>query len=455
MSLHKYPEYKVTDSKLVAEVPKDWQLVPLRRLLPLIESGTSVNALDNQPEEGKPSVLKTSCVYTSRFRREECKEIVEEELGRATCPVKKDSLIVSRMNTPDLVGAAGLADSDIDHLYLPDRLWQVRIKELLPAFAYYWTQSKLYRDQVKATCSGTSSSMQNLSQEAFVSFFLCRPDSGEQNLIASFLDRETAKIDALIAEQQRLIELLHEKRQAVISHAVTKGLNPNAPIKDSGVEWLGKVPEHWVVVEARREIDFLTSGSRGWAEFYSDNGYLFLRIGNLTRDSIDLDLEDIQRVSPPEGAEGARTEVREGDVLFSITAYLGSVAVVPQDLERAYVSQHVCLVRLNGRNLLPKWLAYAVLSVSGRAYLEAESYGGTKVQLSLDDIKSFPLAIPPLEEQRPIIDSLEDSLAGLKGLWSDCEESIALLQERRSALISAAVTGQIDVRGLVPEVSAA
>ncbi|MBM3300002.1 MAG: hypothetical protein FJY85_08610 [Deltaproteobacteria bacterium] len=159
-------------------------------------------------------------------------------------------------------------------------------------------------------------------------------------------------------------------------------------MKDSGVEWLGEVPEHWSVVEARREIDFLTSGSRGWAEFYSDDGYLFLRIGNLTRNSIDLDLEDIQRVSPPDGAEGARTEVKEGDVLFSITAYLGSVAVVPEALERAYVSQHVCLVRLNGKNLLPKWLAYAVLSASGRAYLEAESYGGTKIQLSLDDTSS-------------------------------------------------------------------
>jgi len=274
------------------------------------------------------------------------------------------------------------------------------------------------------------------------------PTKAEQLSIATFLDRETAKIDALIAEQQRLIELLQEKRQAVISHAVTKGLNPDVPMKDSGVEWLGEVPEHWSVVEARREIDFLTSGSRGWAEFYSDNGYLFLRIGNLTRDSIDLDLEDIQRVSPPDGAEGARTEVKEGDVLFSITAYLGSVAVVPEALERAYVSQHVCLARLNGKNLLPKWLANAVLSTSGRAYLEAESYGGTKIQLSLDDIKSFPLAFPPLEEQKIIIEHLQGSVAKLKSLRSDCEANIALLQERRSALISAAVTGQIDVRGL-------
>ena len=183
---------------------------------------------------------------------------------------------------------------------------------------------------------------------------------------------------------------------------------PRYPVyKPSGVEWLGEVPEHWGIIEARREIAFLTSGSRGWAEYYSDEGPIFLRIGNLTRDAIRIDLEDIQRVNPPAGAEGDRTEVNEGDVLFSITAYLGSVAVVSQGLERAYVSQHVCLARLKRYSLKPEWLAYSVLSASGKAYLQSESYGGTKVQLSLDDIKSFPLSLPPVEEQRSLIAFLD------------------------------------------------
>ena len=104
--------------------------------------------------------------------------------------------------------------------------------------------------------------------------------------------------------------------------------------KDSGVEWLGEVPEHWNVMPFKRDLIFLTSGSRGWADHYSEDGALFIRIGNLTRDSIRLDLSDIQRVSVPAGAEGERTKVQPGDVLFSITAYLGSVAVVPENIDR-------------------------------------------------------------------------------------------------------------------------
>jgi type I restriction enzyme S subunit len=216
--------------------------------------------------------------------------------------------------------------------------------------------------------------------------------------------------------------------------------------KDSGVEWLGDVPEHWKVIEARREIAFLTSGSRGWAEYYSDEGPIFLRIGNLTRDSIHIDLEDIQRVSPPPGVEGDRTKVSSGDVLFSITAYLGSVAVVPQDLERAYVSQHVCLARLTGRRLLPEWLAYSVLSSTGKAYLESESYGGTKVQLALDDIKSFPLPLPSLDEQLALTSLLDHETAKIDALIAEQQRLIELLQEKRQAVISHAVT-----KGLNPD----
>jgi type I restriction enzyme S subunit len=216
--------------------------------------------------------------------------------------------------------------------------------------------------------------------------------------------------------------------------------------KDSGVEWLGEVPELWAVIEARREFAFLTSGSRGWAEYYSDKGPIFLRIGNLTRDSIRIDMQDIQRVSPPPGVEGDRTQVSSGDVLFSITAYLGSVAVVPQGLERAYVSQHVCLARLTGRRLLPEWLAYSVLSSTGKAYLESESYGGTKVQLSLDDIKSFPLPLPSLDEQRALTSLLDRETAKIDALIAEQQRLIELLQEKRQAVISHAVT-----KGLNPE----
>ncbi|MFY1020673.1 restriction endonuclease subunit S [Ectopseudomonas khazarica] len=214
--------------------------------------------------------------------------------------------------------------------------------------------------------------------------------------------------------------------------------------KDSGVEWLGKVPSHWQVLPLKRDIAFLTSGSRGWAEHYSDEGALFLRIGNLTRDGIGLDLSDIQRVDVPEGTEGARTQVQQGDVLFSITAYLGSVAVVPAGLETAYVSQHVALARLRKDLFLPEWVAYVVSSWIGKTYLETQGYGGTKVQLSLEDVANTLVTAPPPPEQLAIATFIRYETTKLDNFMAEQEKLVALLKEKRQAVIAHAVTKGLD-----------
>ena len=266
-----------------------------------------------------------------------------------------------------------------------------------------------------------------------------------QRAIASFLDRETAKIDTLIAKKQKLNELLTEQRMALITQAVTKGLDPNVPMKDSGVESFGDVPHHWRVSRLRRFVDFITSGSRGWATFYAEDGDTFIRIGNLTRGSIGFDFSDTQYVTPPVGPETERTRVTVGDVLFSITAYLGSVAVVTPNLDGAYVSQHIALVR-TGKSLHSRFLGYAMLGAAGQAQLAGESYGGTKAQLALDDVKSVWHTVPPLVEQERIADFLDREIARIDTLTEKVREAIDRLKEYRTALISAAVTGKIDVR---------
>lgn len=217
--------------------------------------------------------------------------------------------------------------------------------------------------------------------------------------------------------------------------------------KDSGVEWLGEVPAHWDVLALKRDLSFLTSGSRGWAEHYADEGAVFIRIGNLTRDRISLDLSDIQYVDIPDGAEGERTRVQPGDVLFSITAYLGSVAVVPDGIDNAYVSQHVALARISGRRFLSEWVAYSALSIVGKTYLETQGYGGTKIQLGLDDIANLIVMAPSISEQRIITDFIGRETAKIDALIAEQEHLIALLKEKRQAVISHAVT-----KGLYPDV---
>ena len=270
--------------------------------------------------------------------------------------------------------------------------------------------------------------MATIDQERIKNLVVAFPDYPEQQQIAAFLDWKTGQIDALIARKQELLEKLKEKRIAVITQAVTKGLNPAAPMRDSGIPWLGQVPQHWIVKRLRYCAGLVTSGSRGWAQYFSDFGALFLRITNLDRESIELLLEDIQRVEPPEGAEGARTLTGPGDLLISITADLGSVAVIPPDLEPAYVSQHLSLVRLDTPNIDPSWIAYSIFSHSGKYQLRMAGYGGTKVQLSLSDIKEVVFCHPPsLMEQQNILDFIRKETERTEGLIKLVSQAIGQL----------------------------
>lgn len=252
------------------------------------------------------------------------------------------------------------------------------------------------------------------------------PPPAEQVAIADFLDRETAQIDTLIAKQQQLIETLRERRQASVDDAF-------------------KIAKPEDFAQLRRVITFVTSGSRGWGEYYADEGERFVRIGNLPRTSLVL-RGDVQHVSlPPSVTEGERTRLRADDLLFSITAYLGSVAVVDSTWVDAYVSQHVALCRLDTDRVNPFYVGYYMLSTAGQQQLKEGAYGGTKMQLALDDIRTLVVPILSVEMQSAIVSRLDQELSKLDELIEKAEQLISLAKERRAALITAAVTGQIDV----------
>ncbi len=313
---------------------------------------------------------------------------------------------------------------------------------LLPRFAWYMLT--VTRNELWSIATG--STYEAVSADEVASMTIMIPLLSEQRTIAAFLDRETARIDTLIEKKQRQIELLQEKRSALISNTVTKGLDPNAPMKDSGVEWLGEIPAHWEAVRFKRCVEFITSGPRGWAKFFSDDGDLFIRIANLSRNSIDLDLTDVQHVVPPIGAEAIRTGVRAGDILISITADLGSVAVVPNQVGTAYISQHIALARPMNKRAHPRWLGFSIFSESCRNQLRALGYGGTKVQLGLEDVQNLILCMPPRDEQDRIVSWLDTEFYKQSMVTQKIHNSVTMLLEYRTALISAAVTGKIDVR---------
>jgi type I restriction enzyme S subunit len=208
----------------LGEVPAHWEVKRAKYVIAALESGVSVNAVDIPAEPYEIGVLKTSCVYTGEFRADENKTVVPEELGRVKCPVREQAIIISRMNTPDLVGSSGLVLGSHNNLFLPDRLWQMVFRhkvEVDARYLSYFLGLAAFRKQVSLAAEGASSSMQNITQADFLFIPLLLPPLQEQIQVATYLDEEVTAMQALIEKASTIADLLQERRAALISAAVT------------------------------------------------------------------------------------------------------------------------------------------------------------------------------------------------------------------------------------------
>jgi type I restriction enzyme S subunit len=282
--------------------------------------------------------------------------------------------------------------------------------------------------------------------ERFLGTKTPQPPPAEQAAIVRFLDWTNGRLERAIRAKRKVIALLNEQKQAIIHRAVTRGLDPSVPLKPSGIPWLGDIPQHWEVRRLKSLCRVVTSGSRGWARYYADAGFVFLRIGNISTTSVDLRLKRITYVTPPAGAEGERTRARPDDLLLSITAQIGAVGVVPDGLGEAFVNQHTALIRLQPSKSFARWVAYGLLSQFGKDQCRLMTNGGTKIGLTLDDVRCLSVLLPPLEEQSRLVAGIENQTRELNVVISRLEREIELLREYRTRLVADVVTGKFDVR---------
>jgi type I restriction enzyme, S subunit len=425
MSFPRYPAYKPSGVEWLGEVPEHWSLAPLKKLLD-IQNGSDYKVVE--AEDGYPVIGSGGpFAFASQYHYD------------------GESVLLGRKGTIDRP------------LYIRERFWAVdtmywsKIRDGAHGkFAFYTSQC------IPFQYYSTNTALPSMTKSLLGSHIIAFPCETEQGAIATFLDRETAKIDALIAEQQRLIELLQEKRQAVISHAVTKGLHPDAPMKDSGVEWLGEVPEHWTVMPLRlaARIESGHTPSRSHEEYWieKDCVYPWFTLGDVwqIRDGkAEYVFETQEKVSQVGLDNSAARMLPANTVILSRTASVGFSGIlgVPMATTQDFVNW-VC-----GPKIAPEFLLFVFRAMSKE--FERLKYGSTHNTIYMPDIFSFRVALPSLIEQGEIVSNVRESLRRLDGSFDDLLSSKELLQERRSALISAAVTGQIDVRGLVPEASAA
>jgi type I restriction enzyme S subunit len=293
---------------------------------------------------------------------------------------------------------------------------------------------------------GQGSTFKELAKGKLEEVVIAEPPESEQLAVAAFLDRETARIDALVAKKGRLIELLQEARTALITRAVTKGLDPNVPMKDSGVEWLGEIPADW---EVKRLWHLTPSGRRIMYGIVLpgpnvDEGVPIVKGGDVSTERLRLDR--LNRTTREIELGYVRSRLRGGDLVYAIRGSIGEVAIVPVELEGANLTQDAAriafITAIHGL-----WLLYALKSAAVFAQLEAGALGATIRGINIRDLKRASIPLPPRVEQKSIATFLERGTMRIDGLVAKVREAIDRLKELRTALISAAVTGKIDVRG--------
>jgi type I restriction enzyme S subunit len=457
MSFSRYPAYKDSGVEWLGEVPEHWDGLRLRfaaMLNPSKQEARSIGVKESV------SFLPMEAIGEDGTLILEQEKEVDECLTGYTY-FKEGDVCIAKI-TPcfengkgailrGLKGGIGFGTTELI-------VARPKLTKLTTEFLDYLFRSNTFRSLGESSMYGAGG--QKRVPDSFVRDFASfLPPIAEQASIVTFLDRETAKIDALIAEQQRLIELLQEKRQAVISHAVTKGLNPDAPMKDSGVEWLGEVPEHWRLTR----LKYITTPASGiqMGPFggmlvdleEQETGYKLYGQEN----TISGDLCLGQRwLAHDHFLNLTGYHVHNGDILLTRKGSLGNALLV-NDLPcpGAIDSDTVRVRVLEG--LVDSSFLVLLLHEAGytKEQLSRQKRGAILPGLNTANIANLCILLPPLLEQASILRHIHACLNEFLEQLGNSEKVIQLLQERRSALISAAVTGQIDVRGLVAEGSAA
>jgi type I restriction enzyme, S subunit len=440
-TLRPYPEYKPSGVEWLGEIPVHWELKRLKLVAPL-QAGYAFKS-DSFQDEGVP-VVRMNNLRRGKLDLSEVGHVAQSDAVDAFALRERDIVLGmsgSVGDTGSLGNFAVVRECDLP-CQLNQRVGRFHLrKPLNQDFLPFFIQSKTFTEPV--ILAATSTAQFNVSPNDIGSILVAVPALDEQEAIAKFLDRETARIDGLVAKKERLIALLQEKRTALISHAVTKGLNPAAPMKDSGVEWLGQIPAHWEVKRLAIVASKITNGFVGpTRDILVDNGVRYLQSLHIKNGEIRFDTPYFVR---PEWSQAhAKSVLQEGDVLIVQTGDLGQCCAVTKQFENCNCHALI-IVRLRDGIGSGFFLSAFLRSHYGRASLQCCQTGATLPHLECGKIREIPIALPPPSEQTEIVSYLDRETGKLDALAAKIRTGIERLQEYRTALISAAVTGKINV----------
>ncbi|WP_280538940.1 restriction endonuclease subunit S [Chromohalobacter sp. 11-W] len=442
MSFPKYPEYKDSGVEWLGEVPAHWQVKRMRFVATLNPSKSEVR---HWPDTAEVSFIPMEAVGEDGSLDLTQTRPLGEVVGGYTYLSEGD--VTFAKITPcfengkgaimqGLCEGVGFGTTELT-VARPDT------SQVTGGYLYRVISSRPFRELGESHMYGAGG-QKRVPDDFLRNFELAWPPVPEQTSIAAFLDHETARIDSLVEEQQRLIELLKEKRQAVISHVVTKGLAPDVPLKDSGVEWLGEVPEHWEVMRVKHAAK-LESGhtpNKEKAEYW-DGGIPWVSL-NDSKELARSDYIDETKfsISCLGVSNSSARLLPPRTVVFTRDATIGVSAITTKEMA---VSQHLIAWVCREDAVISEYLLLVFYAM--KEELDRYTFGATIKTIGMPDVRSLSMPLPPLPEQKEVVDYVLAERDRLDGLIAEAQKASRLLVERRSALISAAVTGKIDVRG--------
>ncbi|MDP3744858.1 MAG: restriction endonuclease subunit S [Methylotenera sp.] len=432
MSKYKaYPEYKDSVVEWLEKIPEHWGASKLRYMFSFGKGLTITK--EDLLDDGLPCVNYGEVHSKYGFEVDPAihplKCVSEHYLKSSPSSLLSKGDLVFADTSEDIEGSGNFTQSISDQTFFAGYHTIIaRPKDRKNSRFYaYLFDSQEFRTQIRYAVKGVK--VFSITQAILRGTHIWLPTLIEQEKIANFLDHETAKIDTLIEKQQLLIKLLKEKRQAVISHAVTKGLNLNAPMRDSGVEWLGEVPAHWEVKKLKFACSFITKK----VDIENKKTIALENIESWTGKYIATDSV----------YSGEDVEFKSGDILFGkLRPYLAKVYFAEED----GVAFGDLLVYRSKRNFLGKYCFYQMINEAFINTVDSSTYGSKMPRASADFINEMEVLLPPFQEQEEIVNYIESVLTKFNEIETKAKSAINLMQERRTALISAAVTGKIDVR---------
>ena len=309
------------------------------------------------------------------------------------------------------------------------------LKSLHCKFAYYLALTFPFNYY------STSTALPSMTQSDLGNNPVAIPPYVEQEIIASYLDKKCGEIDKAIATQEKRVELLKELRQNIITHALTRGINPDAPLKDSGVEWIGEVPEHWKVMKMNHALRSISDVNHYMPDSVSE-GYPYIMTGDLKEYLSEIDLDSCKQISVDDYKElTVKSKAQKGDVIFARYATIGTVCYV--DVDKDFVVSYSCVtIKPNSSILDGLFLFYYLQTHTFFEDVSQSINSNTQGNVGIESLSASRLIVPPLSEQQEIVSYIESQTARLDKSIEKAEHQIELLQELKQSIITEVVTGK-------------